>query len=344
MNEQRTNASLYNERWMAQGGLAACVVLFAASPCCEAQNLVPNPSFEEIDSCPQWPHVLGYQPGARPTGWYSFDGSPDYFTSCAPAESPNGVPYNTFGFQEAHDGGSYSGMAVHLVGDYREMIGAELLEPLTIGQTYYGSFWVNAAYGGPQQTGSACNNTGLLFTMEPNIWNSTSEGPPFTLRNYAQIHSQEVISDTAGWTLVSGSFVADSAYQFIVLGNHFSNANTTVQILGPGTATDAYVYVDGLCLSTDPDGCPMITSIRESSAGAIGLRPNPASTSIQVSWSQWPVRTVALIDATGRRLAELHVTGRTELVIPVHHLPNGIYHLLLEGDGTRYGRTFVVMR
>ena len=42
-----------------------------------AQNLVPNPSFEHYDSCPDFYSELSYA-----TGWLAFSPSPDYFNSC----------------------------------------------------------------------------------------------------------------------------------------------------------------------------------------------------------------------------------------------------------------------
>ncbi|MBP7156407.1 MAG: T9SS type A sorting domain-containing protein [Flavobacteriales bacterium] len=235
-------------------------------------------------------------------------------------------------------------MFAHLVDNYREMIAAELLEPLVVGQTYYGSFWINAAYGGSQYIGSACNNMGMLMWTTLNLATWQPNSPRPVLRNYAQVYSQQVIADTAGWSLVSGSFVADSAYRYVVVGNHFDNANTTVQVIGPGNPNEAYVFVDALCLSTDPDGCPMATSIRESNAGVIGLWPNPVSEWLRIRWGRLSVHSVIVVDAVGRRVVEQLVLGGQELTLAVHELRNGSYNLLLEGEGGKETRKFVVMR
>ena len=66
-----------NGRWL-------CAVLSAALGCLlfvvplnsAAQNLVPNPSFEEYEVCP---YTIGFQVGDRPTHWRSWLNSPDYF-------------------------------------------------------------------------------------------------------------------------------------------------------------------------------------------------------------------------------------------------------------------------
>ncbi|MGV9014059.1 MAG: T9SS type A sorting domain-containing protein [Flavobacteriales bacterium] len=334
---QILNLTMNSRRYVSIG--AASCWLFGTALLCEAQgNLIPNPSFEDADTCAV---QMGYLPNGRPQHWFPVSDTPEYFRSCVPYGSPNGVPVNTFGYQMPKEGDSYSGMAAHLVDNYREMIGTELLEPLTVGQTYYGSFWANAAYGGPQQTGSGCNNIGMLFTMDVSLWESGM--PQFGLRNHAQLYSQQVVSDTAGWTLVSGSFTADSAYPYLVLGNHFSNANTTLQILGPGDPNKAYVFVDAVCLSTDAEGCPMQTAIDESSAGMIGLWPNPASEWILVNWGHLSAQTILVMDALGKLITAQEVRGKNEVRIATRDLPNGIYQIWLGEDGARQSLKFIVL-
>ncbi len=329
-----------NSGWRPRAGrLVCCCLLFIAPFTFYAQgNLILNGSFEEADTCAV---QLGFWPNGKPLHWEPISATPDYFRSCVPYGSANGVPLNTCGFQYPQEGESYAGMFAYLIDDHREMIGTELPEPLTIGQTYYGSFWANAAYGGPQQTGSACNNIGMLFTMSADPW--VMNMPEFALRNYAQVYSQQVISDTAAWTLVSGSFVADSAYRFVVIGNHFSNANTTVQILGPGNPNKAYVYVDAVCLSTEPEGCPTWTSIQENTVPEIGLWPNPTSEWLWIGWGGLSVQKVSVLDALGQKVTEELVIGRGEVILAMHDRANGFYHLLLEGEGLNYTRMFVVM-
>lgn len=330
-----------NNKWP---GTMQCIVLdcllFVAALRCEAQaNLIPNPSFEDADTCAV---QLGFFPNGIPQYWMPVSDTPDHFRSCVSLGSPNGIPVNTVGYQFPQDGESYAGFFAYLVMDYREMIGAELVDPLTIGQTYYGSFWANAAYGGPQQTGSACNNIGMLFTMQADHWQQGM--PEFALRNYAHVYSPDVINDTAGWTLVSGSFVADSAYQYVVIGNHFNNVNTTVQVIGPGNPNKAYVFVDGFCLSTDPTGCPLWESVQTHDSDDMAWWISSADGVVRVEWDQLPVANVAVLDALGRRLVSEPVGNRSSAVMDAHHWPSGYYVVRLEGPGLRQAKKFVVMQ
>lgn len=173
------------------------------------------------------------------------------------------------GFQYALHGDAYVGMLAYgaLAGgvNYREYVGCQLLEPLVVGTRYDLSFFTNVAFGGSYWSPTqACNNMGMLFTMQPNIWTGLN-GPPFALRNYAHLHSTAIISDTANWTLVSGSFVADSAYQYLVIGNIFSNALTDTMDLASDDYVDAYYFVDAVCVRPSGQPCEFITGIPEPS-------------------------------------------------------------------------------
>ncbi len=323
---------------------ALCCSLLVPHLRCEAQNLVPNPSFEEIDSCPPWPYYLGFQESSTPLHWARRDETPDYFNACNGSnDTVPGVPRNLFSYQFAKEGNAYVGMAAHLIDDYREMVGTELLEPLTSGQTYYGSFWVNAAYGGPQQTASACNNIGMLLMTTAFSEVISPNNPQLLLPNRAQVYSQQVVNDTAGWTLVSGSFVADSAYRYLVIGNHFDNVHTTVQVLGPPGNSNAYVFVDEVCLSPSPDGCPMWNSIAEHTSQQIVLGPLPTNDELRVVWGSLPVHRLLVLDTIGKMIVAHDVDGNTAITMATASWPNGVYHLLVDTDGGRQTMKFVVV-
>ena len=304
-----------------------------------AQNLVPNPSFEMVDTCPQFPLVLGYQPGAVPQYWYSSSDTPDYFNSCEDNDV-GGVPNNVFTHQLAHEGGAYSGMASFLAGDHREMIGVELLSDLVVGETYYASFYANAAFGGSQGTGRVCNNLGLLFCTAPYYWIYGSSMPEFGCRNYAHVWSTEVISDTSAWVLVSGSFVADSAYRYMVVGNHFDNANTVTDSLGPNP--NAYQLVDQFCVSLNPSECQLINGAGEFSRTWMAVHPNPAKDVFRVSWVGQANR-LQVYDMIGRSIWQATTQGDSALVLDVAHWARGHYVMILEGENWYHSHKFVLV-
>ena len=317
--------------------------LFIASLPCEAQNLVPNPSFEDYVTCPNSP---GFN--SKPLFWDRWDQSPEYFNSCAGTlggvDTLLDVPWNGFTWQYALDGEGYVGGATYQTGDFHEQIGAQLLQPLVVGQTYYASFYTNLAmHGNYWVTKWASNNMGLLFTMDEHIWpTNTGVGPEFAIRNYAQVYSPDVITDTTGWTLVSGIFVADSAYQYVVIGNFFADSATDTVHVEDGVSLAAYYVYDLICVSATPGQCPMTTGLDERKKYRVLVYPNPASSFLNVQGAG--IRSLAVRDGAGRMCLEQRGAGR-EFTLNLAQLEQGSFFLEVQyDDGSRTIEPFVVMR
>ena len=292
-----------------QHDLMRAAVLVVAAFCIpyitHAQNLVPNPGFEQADSCSdQLPPFVGIH------DWYSVNGSPDHLRSCLPYGDFRGLPMNFFTYQEPFEGESCAGMQTfHQNGQdqQREWFMAPLLAPLVAGQTYYCSFRANAAFGGnhtyPQQW-LANDKVGMRFTTMPlPQW---SVGDPFPVPpNHAHIQYPQILADTVDWTLVSGSFVADSAYQYVMIGQFFSNALTDTLHFSPQGVPwywlpRAYTLVDAVCVSPTPDGCDLGQSVGEMQPTGPVLFPNPARDQLVVAKRGGAEAQV--LDAMGRLL------------------------------------------
>jgi len=341
--ERMLIATTYN-RWPGVGAsiLLGCLLFVAMAPC-QAQNLVPNPSFEQIDSCPVFPALTGFQPGAIPDHWFSFNVTPDYFNACV--DTVSSVPSNVFGYQEAFDGQAYVGMATFLPGEYREMVGAELLLPMLIGETYYASFYVNAAHGGIQPFDIGSSNIGMLFTMNPYEW--VFDMPGYGLRNYSQVYSASVITDTLGWTLVSGSFVADSAYRYLVIGNHFQNALTDTAFIGPSPWDIyygwAYSLVDQVCVSTSTQGCPLANLVLELSGAVGGIFPNPVKNQLHARFGEKVIGDIRVVDLLGRSVRVEKVVGVENITLSVVGWAKGQYVLEWFGKAGKRSFKFVIV-
>lgn len=322
--------------------LVACLHLLPASPCA-AQNLVPNPSFEEYDTCPAWTGFV-----SKPLHWDRWDQDPEYFHACAGelggTDTLLDVPWNGWSWQYAHHGDAYVGMICFQGMDAKELVGAPLLQPLQIGQIYYVSYWVNLATEGSYWWSRwACNNQGVLFTMEEHSWSGVSgSGPEFMPRNYAHVNNPVIVTDTAGWTLISGSFVADSAYRYIVLGNFFSDALTDTVHISTEPSIAAYYFYDAICVSPTPGECPMATGI--------AVQEQPAVQVSVLGGGQWlrvagaPVGSSAwAYDAGGRLLAQWAV--QPDGVLDIGNWAEGLYVLRIAGQGmAAWSGKFVVMR
>lgn len=349
---ERTTMLLYmlNSWWQrVSSGLTLCCLLFIVPLFSHAQNLIPNPSFELVEACPYFPIVLGFQDGSRPMHWEKWLESPDYFNACV--DTLTGVPSNIFGTQDAYHGSAYIGMFTYDIGTfYREYVGVQLVQPLEQGETYHLSFLVSAAEGTtspPLALGTAqnvfwaSNNIGLLFTMSPNIWTGSLE-PLFPPRNYAHLRADEVIADTASWIQVSGTFTADSAYQYMVIGNFFENDQTDTVHVTPGSSLGAYVYVDAVCVTTSLDGCDFGNSVPDIGVDRpLLVYPNPAWAMVELVTTGAPNTAWLVLDTVGRRVQEGIFEGNRAR-IDVSGWAAGNYIVSLEGIGSSFVRLVVV--
>src|SRR5712672_2389986 len=109
----------------------SCFVFFLRT---EAQNLVPNPSFEYYSSCPTDGAQL-----ALAVPWFNPTiNTPDYCNACyiGPSSIPVDVPVNLFGYQLARTGVAYADLAVFGSGNVREYIEVKLLDSLMTDRNY----------------------------------------------------------------------------------------------------------------------------------------------------------------------------------------------------------------
>ncbi|MBX2982474.1 MAG: T9SS type A sorting domain-containing protein [Flavobacteriales bacterium] len=340
--------SSINGRWPGAKWLLGCL-LFVATTRCEAQNLVPNGSFEEADSCVFGLGFLDSEHGAGPHDWFSAYGTPDYLQTCLPYGAVNGLPLNVFTYQEPYEGTSCLGLFSYYQNgsdEQREWAMVELMEPLVQGQTYYASFYANTAFGGNaayQTIWLASNNIGMVFSVEARPWEFLDSDPDQL--NFAHVHRLEILSDTIGWTLVSGSFVADSAYQYLMVGNFFSNAMTDTlhfapQVPPPAWYPRGYTLIDKVCVSANPQGCDLVQKIFPVEDQEISLYPNPASGQLLIFGAQG--EEGAIRDFLGRIIWRDKVTSDLWLV-DVSHWARGPYVLDLEKENKHSSFKFVLV-
>jgi hypothetical protein len=296
-------------------------------------NLVPNPGFEQYSQCPDG---LG-QPD-RATGWDSFRESPDFMNACALQSSLVSVPSNCMGYQYPAGGNGYCAFQTYFTSEFREIIGCALTAPLTIGQKYYVKFKVVRAHGGTAGASCGSNNIGLLFTT-----NGYSYFNPISINNFAHIYTNSIVTDTLNWIAISGSIIADSAYQYIGIGNFFTDANTdTAWFGGPGCR--AIYYADDVCVSTDSLYCASFTTSidEERSRKAFSIYPNPVREIMQVQ-SEDAIHTIRIVNSLGQIVMETNV-GANSTTIQVDGLSEGIYIINLSTTGGYFQRKFIILK
>lgn len=198
------------------------------------QNHVPNGSFEYYTSCPG-----GLSQLANCIGWRSYGtGTSDYFNTCATNNFAS-VPANTFGYQYPAHGQAYAGGQSSAGSTYVEYI-ATTIAPLLVGEVYEVSLSISA----PNNTSTGINNIGVLFY---------DNGPTSTISSSAKINTTPQISyvsygpiiDTANWVRLIQLFIADSAYDNIVIGG-FPVSNQQTATINSNGSYPCYYYFDSV--------------------------------------------------------------------------------------------------
>ncbi len=212
--------------------------------------------------------------------------------------------------------------------EQREWLIVPLLEALAPGQIYYCSFRANAAFGG-QTTWVASDQLGIHFTTYDRYW-TWGDAYPAPL-NHAHILHPQIVSDTVDWTLVSGSFVADSAYTYLMIGNFFSNAlidTLHLAMLGPDFDVYGYTLIDAVCVSSNPLGCELSHGILEVGNALPFVYPNPVADELVLGNAAGSDAVV--LDMLGRRVWGDRVT-HDRFAVDVGSWARGAYVLQVKG-------------
>lgn len=294
------------------------------------QNLVPNPSFEDYILCPD--AVIQIE---RATGWLNFGNSPDYFNSCS---STMNVPNSGFGYQNAHTGSAFAGCATYALPfspagpNYREFIGTQLTQQLLIGTKYFLSFYVNFSYH--PTWAIASNKLGLKFSTI--AYDSCC--PP-AINNLVHMVSDTIYSDSIGWVRINGSFIADSAYNYVIIGNFFDDSNTDTLNLGNFPAA-SYYYIDDVCVSIDSIYNEVWTNIFSiNNKNALLLYPNPANEIINIVYTDF-INSYEIYDINGKLILNEYNLKLKDIQIPINYLSEGLFLIQITSKKHIYTKHF----
>ncbi len=200
------------------------------------QNLVPNPSFEMYSSCPT---SLG-QVSLLDDWIQPASGSSDFFHECYIGTLGPDVPTNIFGYQQAFEGGGYTGMYGHLhYGSGREYIQTQLIEPLIAGECYDVEMYTSP--GDVSWLGYGINRMGIYLSETP----PTAE-PNGNIYLTPHVYYQNTVIDTVNWTQLLGTYIATGGEQYITIGNFFELGNYDVELFGEPGPELAYYFVDNV--------------------------------------------------------------------------------------------------
>ncbi len=288
---------------------------------CYTQNLVTNPSFEDTIQC------LSTITDGNLIGWINCGNTPDYYNSCAntsPTDPQQGVPYGIYvGFQYPLDGNAYVGLASYSnPASGHEWIGNQLLSALIPGTKYFASAYISMSNIIP----CSSNNLGFRFftTMPFNSSNAPS------IDNFSHIVNTTIINDTLNWVKITGSFISDSSYQYLVFGNFYDNSNTDTS--NCPAVSISYYLIDAVCVTTDSIYCNNWTKIKVIDNLKSKIFPNPSNESIKMSEFLQNAKYI-IISSIGEKIISGYISER-EQEISIDSLENGIYYIIVENFRT----------
>lgn len=225
-------------------------------------NLIPNPSFEHIDSCYfQWNSncIISSCGLIYYSGWNCvYTSSPDLFSAFSSTQNFQ-IPNNYYGYQFPQNGDAYCGIGggIYLapISNYEEQITAKLSSLLVSSKKYCLTFYCSPSY----RAKLFFSRIGAIFTsdsvnllpggqypfqgLQPQIINNSFTNP---------------ITDTSNWTVVRGSFISQGDESFISLGHFQSDLQLSqwdtirhgYNFSGPPDPNyySYYIYIDDLYL------------------------------------------------------------------------------------------------
>lgn len=192
----------------------------------QAQNLVPNPSFELVSTC----NVSTLQQGLNAVSdWTTYDyndNSPDIYNTCfnPPFNPPNTLAGNSMPYL----GNTMAGVAQYPSTDLTEVISVQLNQNLIKDSAYCVSFYAKNAFY--QDVSYWSDNLGTLFSSGIVDHNS--------IRNQtAQIIPSHTLTENE-WIEVSGYFIASGGEDYLNIGFFTENPS----FYHPLPAPDDFIY------------------------------------------------------------------------------------------------------
>lgn len=217
----------------------SCVLYVGAQ---DMNNLVENPSFEEIEGRIKRSGAI-----TAAVGWMSpTKASADLFSGRV--KEGFGTPLNNLGEEEAQDGENYAGIRAFSYNDKeaRNYISAKLRSPLKKEQKYCVTFYVNNA----ESSKYASNNIGINFSKKQ--YNISEAKSILTTSGNLMHKDNPIMNGQFGWDQICGVYNAEGGEKFITIGNFMSNGETQNQRLkksktfSGSSVVSAYYFVDNV--------------------------------------------------------------------------------------------------
>lgn len=298
--------------------LFSCLMLFVSL---KGQNLVNNPGFENYSVLPNTYNELD-----RAIGWSNCNGnyvtqgnwgSPDYLSLLGSGLAL--LPCGYIACTGPHSGNGIAGFITYngFLPDNREYIRTYLTSPMAVGQQYQVSFYLTCGTGSIAKY--VTNNIGVRFSVD-----STWQLSPYkTLPCTPQFNISSTI-DTTAWKKYSFTYIADSAYKYITIGNYFNDANTLLTVK-TATSNQLYSYymIDDISVTVNVANGVKEISLPENE---VSVFPNPNQGEFTVRGHHDEVLTIA--NELGECIQKIHLDSENGFRARINNLQSGVYFVI----------------
>jgi len=199
--------------------ILCCLFVCAVGSRAIAQNLVPNPGFEDYTKCPG--NYSQHSSEFRVNHWSSASlGTPDYFNKCSTGDAD--VPHNWAGVSNAQEGQGYAGIYVWMTTgrDYREYLQCQLTDSLVKDTLYI----IQLHYRLSSYSKYAVDRIGLHLSTEP-VKARQDKVLPIE-PTFSIIQDSALTMETGHWEVGRMEYRAKGGEQFLLIGNFFDDAST----------------------------------------------------------------------------------------------------------------------
>jgi len=238
--------------------IRACILFLINFQNAEAQNLIPDSSFESNKFIPSdFSQINASNSWRMPS-----QGTTDLFCKCNKKKlkkySLVDVPQNPMGYQDPHSGNCYAGFFVFSHGDYREYIQTPLNHALEKDKWYLFTMYISLA----DYSRTSLDQLGVCFTDKKVGYNSSDV---ITDLNPVDIKiDKEVGRDVKQWHRVSVKYKSQGGESFLLIGSfkihtikktRFKVPKEIKSRINQNSERDSYYYIDDVSLveTTSPE-------------------------------------------------------------------------------------------
>ena len=223
--------------------IVLALFLFSLFGKSQIANYVNNGGFEEVVT----------PPGYLPKFWGATDTTKLFGELLSKTIAPIRVPWSSFGYQwPRHGNNQWIGLQYCPTcnGNFRTYPRNRLKQVLVNGKTYCVKFYVNLS----NQSTHGIDAIGAFFSNSDLDTIKNCNAPITYLMPQIQNLTNNIITDTLNWVVITGTFVANGTEKYMVIGNFKSNLNTNKVLVNPANlpanAAD-YLIDDVSCIDVD---------------------------------------------------------------------------------------------